>query len=64
MLDVLSERLYEQIKQISDTRGENRNELFPNHQSHSVCKQVFKQDGGGGKKKGRGISCNVLSRMC
>lgn len=51
--DVLFERLYEQIKQISDTRGENRNELFPNHQLRSVCKQVFKQDGGRrrGKKK-------------
>lgn len=48
--DVLFERLYEQIKQISDTRGENRNELFPNHISYSVCKQVFKQDGGGGIK--------------
>lgn len=26
--DVLFERLYEQIKQISDTRGENRNRIF------------------------------------
>lgn len=72
--DVLFERLYELIKQISDTRRENRNKLFfcsffppSKFTNRSRCVNRCSNKIWGGavkKKKGRVISRSVLGRTC